>query len=147
MKAYRLQMDGYLDEAIEHYTQSIELKPTAEAYTFRGWAKSIRRDYEDAIADCRTAIDLDPDFGNPYNDIGAYLIAQGEYEEAVPYLELATRARRYATPHFPYYNMGQAYERMGLWFEALNCYKQSLALSSDYEIARTAQDNIQGKLN
>jgi len=32
---------------------------------------------EDAIAECQRAIKIDPDFGNPYNDIGAYMIEQG----------------------------------------------------------------------
>jgi hypothetical protein len=32
---------------------------------------------DDAITECHHAIEVDPDFGNPYNDIGAYLIEQG----------------------------------------------------------------------
>ena len=35
-----------------------------------------------------------PTFGNPYNDIGAYLIAKGELDEAIEWLEKAkTRAQ------------------------------------------------------
>ena len=29
---------------------------------------------DEAIEECHRAIRTDPDFGNPYNDIGAYLI-------------------------------------------------------------------------
>ena len=62
-------------------------------------------DYDSAIAECQKAIEIDPDFGNPYNDIGAYLIQQGELDEAIPYLEQAMEAKRYSTPHFPHYSI------------------------------------------
>ena len=53
---------------------SLELHPTAEAHTFLGWTYHFQGKLDEAIAQCRTAIDIDPEFGNPYNDIGAYLI-------------------------------------------------------------------------
>jgi Tfp pilus assembly protein PilF len=146
-RAYRLQMSGHLDEAIESYDRSIAIEATAEAYTFRGWAKSIRKEYDAAISDCRKAIDLDPDFGNPYNDIGAYLIQQGRLDEAETYLMLAIGAKRYATPEFPHYNLGRIYERRGRWFEALAFYRQSLALQSDYKDGREAYFRLQAILN
>src|SRR5258708_20819655 len=80
-KAYELQMQGEYRHAIELYTCSIETFATAEAYTFRGWTYSLLGDYERAIAECLQAIKTDPEFGNPYNDIGAYLIEQGKWDE------------------------------------------------------------------
>ena len=73
-KAYAYQMEGDLDTAIELYSQSIAAFPTAEAYTFRGWTYSFKGDLQRAIQECHKAIETDPAFGNPYNDIGAYLI-------------------------------------------------------------------------
>ncbi|HEX2961750.1 MAG TPA: hypothetical protein VHO43_08160, partial [Ignavibacteriales bacterium] len=48
-KAYKSQMEGRLDEAIDYYKISIDLFPTAEAHTFLGWAYSVKGKYEDAI--------------------------------------------------------------------------------------------------
>src|SRR5437867_2506875 len=93
-EAYRLQMEGELDAAIERYQQSIALHPTAEAHTFLGWTYSFQGRLEDAIAQCKEAIAVDADFGNPYNDIGSYLIKLGRLDEAVPWLEAAIKARR-----------------------------------------------------
>jgi tetratricopeptide (TPR) repeat protein len=146
-RAYRLQMSGHLNEAIESYKDSIQLFPTAEAYTFLGWAYSFMGDYEQAIEECKEAIEIDPDFGNPYNDIGAYLIQEGEFEEAIPYLELAMKARRYATPHFPHYNYGRILERRGLWFEALDEYKSALKIEPNYSLAKDAFYRLQALLN
>ncbi len=146
-KAYRLQMSGNLTEAIETYKKSIEVLPTAEAHTFLGWAYSFLGDYDRAIEECEAAIELDPDFGNPYNDIGAYYIQMGELDEAIPYLEQAMQAGRYATPHFPHYNYGRILERKGLWFEALDEYKKSLKYEPSYTLAKDAFYRLQGLLN
>src|SRR5207245_9371665 len=108
-EAYRLQMEGELDAAIERYQQSIALHPTAEAHNVLGWTYSFQGRLEDAIAECQRAIGVDPEFGNPYNDIGAYLIEMGRHREAIPWLEKATRARRYEAPHYPHLNLGRAY--------------------------------------
>src|SRR5688572_24458555 len=90
-----LQAKREVDAAIERYRMSLDVHPTAEAHTFLGWALSWKGDIEAAIAECKKAIEVDPDFGNPYNDIGAYLIKQGKLDDAVPWLERAKRASRY----------------------------------------------------
>jgi tetratricopeptide (TPR) repeat protein len=72
--AYRYQMEGELDRAIEHYQRSVAVHPTAEAHTFLGWSLSFQGRLEEATAERLRAIEIDPDFGNPYNDIGVYLM-------------------------------------------------------------------------
>ena len=71
------QMRGNVDEAIALYQRSLACMPTAETHTVLGSALSCRGDYEGAILACHRAIEIDPGFGNPYNDIGSYLIALG----------------------------------------------------------------------
>ena len=58
-----------LPEAIRLYRESLAVFPTAEAHTFLGWALSWQGDVDGAIRECERAIVVDPDFGNPYNDI------------------------------------------------------------------------------
>lgn len=128
-KAYERQMHGEYDEAIALYTQSIEAYPTAEAYTFRGWTCSMLGNHERAIADCLEAINVDPEFGNPYNDIGAYLIEQEKWDEAVPWFQKAMIAPRYEARPYPYFNLGRVYEHQHHWTKAKECY--AMAYSSD----------------
>src|SRR5436190_95486 len=97
--AYQAQMEGDYDRAVELYQSSLELHPTAEAHTFLGWTYHFQGRIDEAIAECKRAIELDPDFGNPYNDIGAYLIEQNRFDEAIPWLERATEAFRYPQFH------------------------------------------------
>ncbi|HXZ81897.1 MAG TPA: tetratricopeptide repeat protein [Terriglobales bacterium] len=137
-QAYAHQMQGEYKEAIELYTRSIEAFPTAEAYTFRGWTYSLLGDYSTAIAECMEAIKLDPEFGNPYNDIGAYMIEQKRLDEALPWLEKATRARRYDAYCFPWYNMGRVYEKKYNWAQAKKCYRRAVEENPKYMPAKVA---------
>jgi len=138
LQAYLYQMSGELEEAIAYYKRSLEIYPTAEAYTFLGWTYSFMGRYDEAIAECLKAIALDPDFGNPYNDIGAYLIEKGQLDEAVPWLEQALRAKRYASRHFPYYNLGRVWEGKGQKLKAIEQYRRALEIEPNYPSAAEA---------
>lgn len=146
-RAYKHQMGGELADAIVLYQRSIELFPTAEAHTFLGWTYSMMERYEEAIAECEKAIAVDPTFGNPYNDIGAYLIELERWEEAIPWLEKATRAPRYEAPQFPHMNLGRVYEHQGAYERALNAYDTALALDPFYRTAIWAKYEMLSRLN
>lgn len=146
-KAYEKQMTGELEEAIQLYTRSIELYPTAEAFTFRGWTYSFMGKYEEAIAECHKAIATDPDFGNPYNDIGAYLIEQGKLDEAIPWLQKAIQAKRYESYCFPHLNLGRIWEKKGNYLKAMSCYENALKANPDYTLARVSIRNLQSLMN
>jgi len=129
--AYMLQLEGKLDVAIELYRRSISAFPTAEAYTFLGWTYSWMERYDDAIREAQQAIALNPDYGNPYNDIGVYLMAQGKPDEAIPWLNQAIQAKRYASPQFPWLNLGNIWVLKEEWGRALACYEEALKLAPD----------------
>ncbi|MDX2149697.1 MAG: tetratricopeptide repeat protein [Bryobacteraceae bacterium] len=141
-KAYQLQMQGELDLAVDLYKRSIEVHPTAEAYTFLGWTYRYQGKIDEAIHECKKAISVDPRFGNPYNDIGAYLIEKGEHDEAIPWLEKATRSQRYESYHFPWYNLGRAYVAKEMYRKATECFEHALDIEPEYELAQTALDRV-----
>jgi len=102
---------GNVDRAIELYKNSLAYHPTADAHTYLGWMYSKQGRLEEAIEECHLAIEADPDFGNPYNDIGCYLMQLGEMEQAIGWLSKAKRAPRYDPRHFPYTNLARIYLR------------------------------------
>jgi Tfp pilus assembly protein PilF len=146
-RAYEHQMAGRLDEAIEGYQRSIAAHPTAEAHTFLGWAMSFQGRHEDAIAQCKIAIAVDPTFGNPYNDIGAYLIELGRHDEAAPWLERAKAAPRYEPRQFPYFNLARVYVKQNRLAEAIAELRQALRIEPRYEIARRELTRLQSELS
>lgn len=146
-KAYQHQMRGQLGDAVELYKRSIAISPTAEAYTYLGWTYSMLNRLDEAIEMCREAILIDPAFGNPYNDIGAYLIERGAYHEAITWLERALHAPRYETPQFSMMNMGRAFEKMGKYRTALEHYDRALEIDELYMPAYWAKTALLGKMN
>ena len=146
-QAYEAQMRGDLDEAVDLYKQSIAAFATAEAHTFLGWTYSFMGMADEAIAECHQAIEVDPEFGNPYNDIGAYLIDQGDLINATTWLQKAKCASRYEPLFYPYFNLGRVYKAQGKLFAALNEYKMAIDLNPDYQLAIKAYRTLQSKLN
>jgi Tfp pilus assembly protein PilF len=125
-EAMERQMAGDLDTSIRLYKESIALCPTADAHTYLGWAYSFQGRIDDAIAQCEIAIQIDPEFGNPYNDIGVYLMQQQKLDEAIPWLEKAKQATRYEPRHFPYLNLGRVYVTKGMLQKALEEFRGAL---------------------
>ena len=146
-KAYDLHLNGEIDDAIKNYKLSIEYYPTAKAHTYLGWAYSLQSKYEKAIEECEIAIELDPDFGNPYNDIGSYLINLKKFDEAIIWLEKAIEAADYEPRHYPYFNLGRIYEKKGDWFTAMKYYEDALNINPDYEVSKSALLRLTAMMN
>jgi Tfp pilus assembly protein PilF len=141
-RAYELQMQGELDLAATMYRRSIEAWPTAEAYTYLGWTYRYQGRLEDAIEECKKAIEIDPAFGNPYNDIGAYLIELERPDEAIPWLEKAIASERYDAYHFPWYNLGRVYLAQEMFNRARECFDRAVEIEPDYTPALEASKRI-----
>ena len=138
---------GDLEEAIALFTRSPQVHPTAEAYTFRGWAYSFAGRLEEAIEECRKAIATDPTFGNPYNDIGCYRMEQGRMEEAVAWFEQAKKAPRYEPRHFPYLNLGRLRAARGEFAEAVAEFEGALELSPGDPVALRLLETLKHHVN
>jgi Tfp pilus assembly protein PilF len=141
-RAQSFQMQKDLPEAIRLYRQSLATYPTAEAHTFLGWALSWQGEVDAAIEECKLAIVIDPEFGNPYNDIGVYLIEKGELEEAIPWLERAQQAKRYEPRHYPHLNLGRIYARTGRVTRAITEFERAIALHPGDPMAREALSKL-----
>jgi tetratricopeptide (TPR) repeat protein len=146
-EAYEHQMEGELDTAIELYQRSIETYPTAEAHTFLGWTYSFQGKLDEAIEECKKAIEIDPEFGNPYNDIGAYLIEKAHHEEAIPWLKKASTAKRYENCHFAHYNLGRAYIALELLNKAREEFERALKLHPEYQAALDALVRVKQQIH
>jgi len=123
---------GLYDAAIESFRASIELHPTAEAHTFLGWTYSHVGKVVEAIAECEIAIRIDPEFGNPYNDIGVYLLELGKVEETIPWFEKAIAAKRYCCYQFPHANLGRVLLAQGNLDAARLSFERALEHDPEY---------------
>ncbi len=142
-RGYMVSLLGHYEQAILLFKKSLEIHPTAEAYTYMGWTYSHMGDYWRAITEADEAIRIDHDFGNPYNDIGVYLMELGPDDEAVPYLEKAVRAKRYCCYQFPHFNLGRIYLKKKMYEEAKQEFDKSLAIDPKYLPAKEALELLE----
>ena len=146
-RGYEAQAAGHFDEAVECYRRSLAIHPSAEAHTFIGWTFSQQGKHEEAIEECRKAIAVDPTFGNPYNDIGAYLIELGREDDAIEWLERAKTAPRYEPRHYPYLNLAWIYARQHKVHEAIDQLQSVITIEPGHTGARKELHRLIGMLN
>ncbi len=146
-RAFEAQQIEDYEEAIRLYESSIATYPTAEAHTFLGWVYSFQQRYDEAIEECLEAIRVDETFGNPYNDIGSYLVAQGDLYTCIKWFKRALLAPRYESYAFPHMNLGRVYEQRGRLLEAARHYGLALEQEPGYTQATIALRKLQARLN
>jgi Tfp pilus assembly protein PilF len=146
-EAYEAQLAHDYERAIELYKRSIETYPTAEAHTFLGWVYSFQQRYDDAIEECLRAIGVDETLGNPYNDIGSYLLAKGDTYSSERWFKRALLAPRYESYAFPHFNLGRVYESRRKFLEAAKRYGLALEQKPDFTEAAISLRRMQGRLN
>ena len=120
-----------LEQAIEHYTQAIHLKPDdAEAYYNRGVCHEKMGDYKAALKDYEQAILLKPDYAAAYNNRGSCHNEMGNYKAALKDYDQAIKLKPdYANA---YYNRGNCHYEMGNHKAALKDYDQAILLKPDF---------------
>jgi Tfp pilus assembly protein PilF len=138
---------GDYKKARDRFRASADAFATADALTYWGWMEHHLGDTPLAIELCQRAIAVDPEFGNPYNDIGSYLVSQGKLDEAIPWLEKAVLAPRYEPRQFPHLNLGRIYLHKQMPLRAVEELKKALALAPSDESIRELLDSVQLSLN
>lgn len=146
-EARLVQLEGDIERAIDLYSKSIRILPTAEAHTARGWAYSFQDRIEDAILECERAIALDPSRGAAYNDLGSYLVSLGRFEEAIQNFELAKKAPNYGPRHYPYINLAEVYAARGMPFRAIHELREALRLCPEEPRVKSTLGELIGQLN
>ncbi len=128
------------DLARESFLRALNFQETAEAYNLIGWTYSLDGQFEKAKKFCLKAIQTDPAYGAPYNDLGSYLLAEGEVNESLKWFELAKNSRNYQNREYPYINAGRAYMNKREFKKALKEFSMALTLAPfNEELHHTVQ--------
>lgn len=143
---YTYQAAGDLQSAAECYLKSIERQPSPEAHTFLGWVLAQMGEFDAAILECERAVALDPDFGNAWNDMGAYLIEKRQIHKAIDCLKKAVQSKNYDSRSFPHFNLARAYIHEGLLLSSEKELEKALEINSDFkpaqELIKTLRNQI-----
>ncbi len=137
---------GDLSAASYYFAHSLEWDDTLEARVGKAQAFSVEGKLDLAVAECKKAIALDPKQGQPYNDLGVYLMQGGQDDEAVDWLYQAIDAPHMDQRHFPHYNLGRIYERKAMLGQAVEAYEAAILAQPDFASASGALARVLNKL-
>ena len=118
--------DSNLQRADESSRKALELDPDlAEAHASRGLTASIRKHYEEAERELRTAMRLGPRLFEPYYFYARNCYAQGKLHDAVVWFEQASKVspEDYQAPML----LASTLNGLGLTAEARDAYRRGLA--------------------
>ena len=120
--------DQSLARAFELAQKSISLddsNSTANAYSILGSIYGMKRQYDQAIANCERAVSLDPNSPENFEWLGIVLTWAGRAEEAVKYLEYGLRLNPFP-PVSCLNNLAVAYRDSGQYEKAIGAAKKAL---------------------
>ena len=119
------------DEAIEHYLQSLELKPDQpEVYYNLGNVLARERRLDEAVMRYNEALKLRPDYLEARSNLARALAEQGRLEEAIEHWREMVRIN--PDESVLHSNLGTAYRRLGKLDMAVMHWLQALHLKPNY---------------
>ena len=128
-KGHECVFEKKYSNALVFFEKSRRLHETSEVLTLIGWVYSLLDNLERGKKFCLKAIEVDPDYGPAYNDIGSYLLQEGDVNESVRWFNLAKNAPIYQNKEYPYINMGRAFLMQKKYSQALEEFKQAKTLA------------------
>ena len=121
---------GLINEAIDHYSAALRIKPDYVAvHNNLGAALEKLGRSDEAIDYFTRALRMDPDDHRPHHNLGLALAKKGDYDEAIKhYLKALQIKPEYEDAH---YNLGVALEKKGDYDEAIKNYLKVLQINPD----------------
>ncbi len=135
------------DMARQSFFRALNFQESAEAYNLIGWSYSLEKNFEVAKKFCLKAIKTDPAYGAPYNDLGSYLLSEGETKESLKWFELAKNSRNYQNREYPYINAGRAQMNLRNYKLALKEFGMALTLAPHNEELHLTVTRLKETLN
>jgi len=115
-----------IEQALTHFTQAIEKKPTAHDYNTRGWIWCLGFKYDKAMADFNAAIALRPDFAEALYRRGAVWASKRESDRAIADYTEAIRLDPRLTE--AYRGRGRAWQGLGEHDKAIADFTEAIRL-------------------
>ncbi|MBT3980746.1 MAG: hypothetical protein HOE90_05285 [Bacteriovoracaceae bacterium] len=112
--------------ALEMFERANKIKQTTKTLSLISWVHSLKGDLEQAKAICFKAIELNPEQGTPYNDMGSFLLQDSKYHEALDWFKKAKSAKFATNREYPYINSARAYLQLKQYRKALSEFKKAV---------------------
>jgi len=142
LKAVEFEKTGNLQEAVNTYTEAINLKPDEwTGYSYRAKVLLQTRKYDEAISDISKAITLSPQTLSLYAVRANCYQAKGEHEKAIADFNMALSGsgNKDKSAYITYSQRGSSYHSNKQYYEAITDYTKAIELGQSYA------NNLPGK--
>ncbi|MCP4439958.1 MAG: tetratricopeptide repeat protein [Aureispira sp.] len=146
-QGHTLYKQGAYQEALTYFEQAIEMNSEFMfAHYLKGLSHINLNNWPEVVTTFKRVIELAPQEGDAYLNIGTALYYQKQYDEAIEYMEKAIEVGLQDNPlERAYYNLGLAYKDralttdkggfLGKWDGALTAFNKCLKENPKYVVA------------
>ncbi|MBR8827149.1 MAG: tetratricopeptide repeat protein [Gomphosphaeria aponina SAG 52.96 = DSM 107014] len=130
--------------------ENLEGENTATAYAEKGAKHAAAAAWEKAIAAYEKAVSLNPNWEEPYRNLGMIYGKLGKIETAAEYWYKALTIKPKIATSKQHFKLGNSLLQQGKTDWALNCYRNSIQLEPDFSLAYIRIGEIlkrQGKMS
>ncbi len=134
--------EGDLDKAVYHFTLALEEEENEELLFYMGLISNQKKEAVKALNYFYKAIQKNPEYGSPCNEIGVILLRHGREKEAVFWLKKSVRCRMNDARHIPLYNLAALYKTWNRPERSLQYLYKALDIEPDFDEAKKLRDEI-----
>jgi TolB-like protein len=124
-----------LDRALDLARRGVALDDGLPfAHMFLGWIHLWRKEHDQAIAEAKRCLSLDPNNAEGHARLGHMLDMSGRPAEGLPFIETAMRL----DPHYPFlyiFWLGHAFQSLQRYDEAVAAYRRTIGRNPDFATA------------
>jgi adenylate cyclase len=124
--------EAALDRALELAQKGVALDDSLPfAHMFLGWIHLWRKEHDQAIAEAKRCLALDPDNAEGHVRLGSILDQAGRPAEGLPLIETAMRL----DPHYPFlyiFWLANAFHSLERYDEAIAAYRRTISRNPDF---------------
>ncbi len=142
---HHLYMEGELQEAMNYFRKSLQLHPSVDGHIGLADVYEDLGMIDEAIDECRKAIDLDATHDLPYIKIAQLYFELHDFSIAEEWTQRGLQIA-YRKPAL-YHLLGKIYEKQGRWVEALEAYENSYRIDRNFFVALIASMRLRARFN
>ena len=133
-EAYMRQ--GNYTEALKELLKAQQLYPKDHLLqNDLGLVYMAKKSYDNAKDHFKSAIELKPEYAAARNNLGTVFLATEEWDAAIETFKAVLGDLLYATPHYPFSNLGLAYYHKGDYRLAEKYYLKALDIEPNFVLA------------